>query len=341
MLTTGATTTNREPAITKKTEPRNASRPASLTGERNYMEMKLKKISKMDLADVLKNHMHWLNEDCEGWESMRADLSRMDLNHAELNSVNLQYADLNHANLEGAYLTWACLSKANLQGANLCNAWLDETDLREADLKDADLRGAHLRRADVTGANLSFSRMDGVDAGCSQFGHSNMRYVSMAEGYFAYANFSDTNLSDADIRDADLHWARLDYAVLRGARFAGAQLKNVSGLMMACPSDGAFVGWKKAKTEENRPALIKLEIPEDARRLSGATRQCRCDKAKVLKVFDEFGEEIDKAHSIYDPDFVYEVGATVTPDGFIEDRWEWGSGIYFFITRKEAEDYRW
>jgi hypothetical protein len=38
--------------------------------------------------------------------------------------------------------------------------------------------------------------------------------------------------------------------------------------------------------------------------------------------------------------FIYQVGATVYPDSWDEDRWnECSHGIHFFITRKEAEEY--
>ena len=36
------------------------------------------------LKEILENHKHWLNEDCDGWENMRADLSGADLIRADL-----------------------------------------------------------------------------------------------------------------------------------------------------------------------------------------------------------------------------------------------------------------
>ena len=43
-----------------------------------------------ELNKILENHKHWLNEDCEGWESMRAYLAG-----ANLTGANLTGADLN------------------------------------------------------------------------------------------------------------------------------------------------------------------------------------------------------------------------------------------------------
>ena len=81
-------------------------------------------MDKEELTKVLENHRHWLSEDCEGWENMRA---------------NLRGANLCDANLYGANLRGADLYGANLCDANLCGA-----DLRGANLYGADLRGAKM-----------------------------------------------------------------------------------------------------------------------------------------------------------------------------------------------------
>ena len=31
----------------------------------------MREISKDELQDILENHKHWLNRDCDGWENMR------------------------------------------------------------------------------------------------------------------------------------------------------------------------------------------------------------------------------------------------------------------------------
>ena len=61
-----------------------------------------------ELDKIVEQHQHWLKEDCEGWEDMKADLRGADLSGA----------DLHGANLSGADLSWADLREANLSGAN-------------------------------------------------------------------------------------------------------------------------------------------------------------------------------------------------------------------------------
>ncbi|MGJ1042683.1 DUF5758 domain-containing protein, partial [Staphylococcus epidermidis] len=118
-----------------------------------------------ELKHIIENHKHWLDEDVDGWEAMRADL----------------------------------------------------------------------RYADLRGADLS------------------------------YADLSDANLSDADLSYADLSAADLSDA------------KNVPYIPMICPEEGSFFGYKKASDK-----IIKLCIPEDAKRSSATTRKCRCDRATVI-----------------------------------------------------------
>ena len=86
-----------------------------------------------ELDKIIEQHQHWLNEDCEGWENMRADLSGADLRGADLSEADLSNADLSEADL----------SNADLRGADLRGA-----DLRKADLSWADLRGAVFSVAD-------------------------------------------------------------------------------------------------------------------------------------------------------------------------------------------------
>ena len=134
-----------------------------------------------------------------------------------------------------------------------------------------------------------------------------------------WKKMSDANLSDADLSDADL---------------SGAEPK------IACPSAGAFIGWKKAWHDAGESAIIKLQIPEDAKRSSATGRKCRADKAIVLAIYNLDGDEIDSAYSLYDHDFVYRKGESIIPDAFDDNRWnECSHGIHFFITREEAEEY--
>ena len=64
------------------------------------------------LNKIVENHKHWLNEDVDGWEDMRADLSGAYLSRADLRGADLSRADLSGADLSGADLSGADLSGA-------------------------------------------------------------------------------------------------------------------------------------------------------------------------------------------------------------------------------------
>ena len=149
---------------------------------------------------------------------------------------------------------------------------------------------------------------------------------------------SGADLGGAYLGDADLGGADLRGAYLRGADLGGA--KNIQFIPLACPSDGAFIGWKKV---EGQPGdyLVKLEIPADARRSSATGTKCRCDKAKVLAVtsLDET-ETFETVTNYQYARTTYTVGEMVYPDSFDDNRWnECSHGIHFFTNKQEAINY--
>ena len=207
-------------------------------------------------------------------------------------------ADLHSADLCDANLRGSNLRCADLYGADLCDA-----NLRDADLCDADLRGANLYGADLRGADLY-----GAD------------------------------LCDANLRDADLRGANLRGANLYGADLRGANLRDAKGCYLSCPTEGSFIGWKKASGH-----IVKLRIPEDARRSSATGHKCRCDKAYVMEIQNMDGTRAteDTVRSDNDKNFVYTVGATVEVPDFDDNRWsECAPGIHFFIDRRAAVEYQ-
>jgi hypothetical protein len=102
----------------------------------------MKRYAKEELRKIIENHQHWLNEDCENWEGMRANLSYVDLSKLDLSDTNLRCADLHYANLYQADLRGANLRGADLHRANLRCADLHYVNLCNADLYFADLNNA-------------------------------------------------------------------------------------------------------------------------------------------------------------------------------------------------------
>nr|DAP18329.1 MAG TPA: pentapeptide repeat protein [Caudoviricetes sp.] len=192
---------------------------------------------------------------------------------------------------------------ADLRWADLRGVCLIGADLRWAKLRDVNLRGADFSWADLRGADLRGADLRGAD-------------------------LIEADLRGADLRDADLSNANLGWADLREVNLY---------YPIACPESGTFTAWKKAKKY-----IIKLEVLEDAKRSSATSRECRCDKAKVVAIEKKDGSEsrITEVCSSYDKEFIYRVGEVVSVDNFDENRWnECAPGIHFFITREEAVRY--
>ena len=206
--------------------------------------------------------------------------------------------------------------------ANLCGADLYGADLRGADLCGADLYGADLRGADLCGADLYEANLCGADL-----------YGADLRG----ADLCGADLYEANLCGADLRGANLREADLRGANLREANLRGAKGAYMACPTDGSFIGWKKASGY-----IVKLQILENARRSSAGGEKCRCDKAFVIEIqnIDGTNADIETVCSDHDENFVYAVGATVEVSDFDDDRWnECALGIHFFIDRRAAVEY--
>lgn len=55
------------------------------------------KIGDKTLAEVLENHKHWWNEDCDGWRDMRAYLRGADLS---VEHTSVEHASVEHASVE-------------------------------------------------------------------------------------------------------------------------------------------------------------------------------------------------------------------------------------------------
>ena len=144
---------------------------------------------------------------------------------------------------------------------------------------------------------------------------------------------SRANLSGADLSGADLSGANLYRANLSGADLSRAKdAEYVIAQTQICPTEGAFVGWKKLRGG----VIAKLVILHDANRLNSlGSRKCRASKVFVNEMFGA-----KEAYDMHTGNLLYKEGEEVAPDSFDEDvRVECSHGIHFFMTRIEAERY--
>ena len=199
--------------------------------------------------------------------------------------------------------------------------WVNSSGAKgvRANLSDADLWGADLRNADLWHANLWNTDLSGTDLRGVDLRGANLRGANLEGANLSGADLSGACLWNADLESADLGGAKIDFPI-------------------ACPEKGSFIAFKKVRGNY----IVKLLIPEDARRCSATSRKCRCDKAKVLSItkIDGTSDGVDTVYSMCDETFAYKIGELVEVKNFDNNRWnECSTGIHFFITRQEAVKY--
>ena len=207
-------------------------------------------------------------------------------------------------------------------------AYRKNADLRKADLRGINLIGGNLRESDLRGVNLIGINLTGADLSGADLSNANLSYADLSGADLSNANLENTDLRNANLWNSDL---------------ANANLKNIKtntntiGYHLACPEEGSFIGYKRA----NR-YLIKLLIPENAKRSSATTLKCRCNEARVLDIEDiKTGLKVQAVNSSYDYQFIYKVGEIVTVENFDDDRWrECAPGIHFFMNKENALNYQ-
>jgi hypothetical protein len=114
-----------------------------------------------------QEHLDVLKQGVDIWHQWRQENPEVhpDLSRANLREANLVKVDLHEANLESTDFYRADLREVNLQRANLHMAHLYRADLSRADLREAILRGADLVRSKLIETNLSRADLRWVKLG--------------------------------------------------------------------------------------------------------------------------------------------------------------------------------
>lgn len=89
-----------------------------------------------ELQEIIKQHKHWWEEDCDAWEDMRANLREANLRGADLCGANLDYSclPLVRGSLEANFDTGQLKQIAyHLVRAGLCSK--NATDEDKAELR--------------------------------------------------------------------------------------------------------------------------------------------------------------------------------------------------------------
>lgn len=331
-----------------------------MKGIGDFMQMSMgmtvlsqKKIEKSEFDRRMEEHAKWLKDNKVG---KRADFSDVDLSEMDLSGMDFSYAEMIGVNLRSSNLTGANLSHANFWGAymhntDLTGAVIDGTTfynvnftlsklneckgekacfsfscMWDCQIKNAELKKANFFAAEICNCDFSGSNLEEARFCCADFDDS---------------TFVDTRLCNADFDFAQrTYWTNFENSDMTGLSTADIKLdpdnlKGVKGLHMPifCPEEGSFIAWKKCREGK----IVKLLIPEHAERKGSTLRSCRASEAVVLDIFDKEGNSVDEAVSRLDKEFKYIKGETVTAKLLDPKRHGDVSGIYFVLSRAEAE----
>ena len=214
---------------------------------------------------------------------------------------------------------------------------------------NCNFNNCYLRYAVFLGCSFYDCNFEYSETDCCSFFNVDFHSCNFLKATF----WADNTFFNCSFEECDMAFAHFSNKMENGCNIEIYNCKNLEEahlphFSMACPTEGDFIGWKKAyvcdndKGEGVEIGLVKLLIPASAQRSSAYSKKCRCDKAKVLSITDLKGErEYKFAYSMCDISFEYRVGKYVEPKyRFCPDRFdECASGIHFFIDKQDAINY--
>jgi hypothetical protein len=184
-------------------------------------------------------------------------------------------------------------------------------------------RYADLTNEDFSGLDLSNINFYGADLEGSLFSRAKLNKTNFSRAFLAGSDFRNTNIKNAILSNAN----GITYC-----KFSRRGKKYIVSKHFAVPK-GKLVGYKKIQNIcRDKNVICTLEIPAKAKRIKTLAGKCRAEYAIVRK---------GNGYSFYQNSFIYKEGSVVKPEKkFNDDSFvECASGIHFFLTKKEAQDY--
>lgn len=190
----------------------------------------LKKISKRDLKELLKEHDEKLKnmEEKINWgelDSREASKKRMSISkigQGRLNETNLEEEDLSRQNLMGAYLNKTVLNGAKLVGSIFEGAYIYKVKLvGRKNLRIINLQYAIIRDVDLSEAIMQKAKLRGA-----KFVNVCLKGAKLNESDLTGATFENVDLSGAELIKTDLTGTKFISSALTSAVYepkAGGQ----------------------------------------------------------------------------------------------------------------------
>ena len=268
---------------------------------------------------ILEEHAKWLSN--KGGKRMvlenvsldGLDLSQADMSFAIFHDVSIIHSDLSDASFDNAFIYDTTFDDSDLMQASFIGSvlrlcYFKNAKLRHACFNDSALYDCSLYKVDSTAANFYASMMHSCEFANVDFTKSDMTNTKIRTYGFCH---------DVCFDDVDFDGADLDMPLIKGQ--FGKILKR------------KMIGWKTCADY----VLVKLEIPAGAVVFSISGKKCRTNKAKVIEIIGA-----KEGRSMRNCNFIYRKGRTYVIDDFnLKYNTTCSTGIHFFKTKKEAEEY--
>ena len=269
---------------------------------------------------------------------------------------------LDDANIENEDFSNMIIHDTSFKGATIINTKFDSADLDECYFNGATLYNVSFYMTTIKSSDFTVSNLDQINFNNASISTTDFVLAVVSDTTFnssdiVKVNFTNSQINTSSFNFANINSSTFNYAILskvcvymsgiwntifENVKCYGCNINNVESnkipyVSLACPSEGSFIGWKVIDG-----CLIKLLIPEDAKRSSATTHKCRCSKAKVLDIINLQTNKVEKVllNTNYYPNIIYKIGEMVYPNTFDENRLnECAYGIHFFVDKQEAINY--
>lgn len=268
---------------------------------------KLRTVTQEELNILLEKYGEYFNEIWDSDEDEEDDIETIDLDLSYTRLIGLDFSEreefsqriIAFGTFEGAYIENCTFKSVFAPKVNFDGAVVKNTSFFCGNFQESSFKGAKIKCCDFTGTDLY-----------------------------------ETDFTGCLIEN--LKWSKL-------TNLEGSQGFPDEIIPYVCPESGRFVAYMHAlKKLEPNPrtgfdgCVVEIEVPEDAKRLSGTSKVCHCDKAKVLRILNPDGTEADITRAFCDHIGNARIGETIEVKDFWEDRWRYGVGIEFFMNFQDA-----
>ena len=264
-------------------------------------------------------------------------ITRIDFSKSKLRLVNFKFINCpKYAVFENASLDRVCFDWCNLSIARFLGAKLTDVSFSNATLTSSSFVNAQIIDTDFEHANLYESIFSGAELSNSTFRYANLSEAKFNRSILLDCNFTGSNLYNCNLDNTDSYLSEYKKGKILTESIIGYKK------CIPCDADRIYNFLDPdCLIQDIDIAIVTLEIPRGAIVFSINGGKCRTNKAKVIDIVDGNGNKMQRAKSYMMGNLTYYIGDEFTIYDFnCEYNVECSAGIHFFMTRKEAEEYK-